>query len=74
MYTEPLETKRLYIRQFTQEDYEILVKKLKETPYYKITERIEKIGLRESLIDLSKVHLGHFEEIKNTLVTYFLET
>ena len=29
-YTEPLETKRLYIRQFTQEDYEILVNKLKE--------------------------------------------
>ena len=56
------------------EKHKLLVKKLKETPYFKITERIEKIGLRESLVDLSKVHLGHFEEIKNTLVTYFLET
>ncbi|MFX0186243.1 MAG: hypothetical protein ACFE8A_00755 [Candidatus Hodarchaeota archaeon] len=55
------------------EKHKLLIKKLKETPYFKITERIEKIGLRESLIDLSKVHLGHFEEIKNTLVTYFLE-
>lgn len=54
------------------EKHKLLVKNLKETPYFKITERIEKIGLRESLIDLSKVHLGHFEEIKNTLVTYFL--
>jgi ribosomal-protein-alanine N-acetyltransferase len=29
--TEPLETKRLYIRQFTQEDYEGLVSKLNDT-------------------------------------------
>ncbi|MFW9899380.1 MAG: hypothetical protein ACFFDO_09010 [Candidatus Thorarchaeota archaeon] len=56
------------------EKHKLLVKKLKETPYFKIAERIETIGLRESLIDLSKVHLGHFEEIKNTLLTYFLET
>ncbi|NVM17022.1 MAG: GNAT family N-acetyltransferase [Candidatus Lokiarchaeota archaeon] len=29
-YTEPLETKRLYIRQFTQEDYENLFNKLND--------------------------------------------
>lgn len=48
-----------------------LVKKLKESPYYKITERIEKMGIREALTDLSKIHLGHFEMIKNTLISYF---
>ncbi len=48
-----------------------LVKKLKDSPYFEITERIEKVGIRESLNDLSKIHLGHFEAIKNTLVSYF---
>ena len=48
-----------------------LLKKLKESPYYKITERIEKLGIRESFDDLSKTHLGHFEMIKNTLISYF---
>jgi len=48
-----------------------LVKELKNSPYYKITERIEKLGIREALDDLSKVHLGHFETIKNTLIEYF---
>ena len=56
------------------EEQKLLVKKLKETPYFKITERMEKVGLRESLADLLKVHLGHFEEIKNILVSFFLET
>jgi len=48
-----------------------LLKKLKESPYYKIAERIEKLGIRESFDDLSKTHLGHFEMIKNTLISYF---
>jgi tetratricopeptide (TPR) repeat protein len=48
-----------------------LVKKLKDTPYFKITERIEKIGIREVMDDIQKVHLGHFENIKNTLIEYF---
>jgi len=48
-----------------------LVKKLKESPYYKITERIEKVGIIEVLETLSKTHLGHFEMIKNTLISYF---
>ncbi|MFX1525503.1 MAG: hypothetical protein ACFFCC_18500 [Promethearchaeota archaeon] len=48
-----------------------LVKKLKASPYFKITERIEKLGIREALEEIQKVHLGHFENIKNTLITYF---
>ncbi|MFX1303680.1 MAG: hypothetical protein ACFFBV_07965 [Promethearchaeota archaeon] len=48
-----------------------LIKKLKESPYYKITKRIEKLGIRESFDDLLKTHLGHFEIIKNTLISYF---
>ncbi len=48
-----------------------LVKKLKGSPYFKITERIEKVGIREAFDEIQKVHLGHFENIKNTLITYF---
>ncbi len=48
-----------------------LIKNLKESPYYKITERIEKVGIKESFDDLLKTHLGHFELIKNTLISYF---
>ncbi|MFX0034781.1 MAG: hypothetical protein ACFE9I_03965 [Candidatus Hermodarchaeota archaeon] len=48
-----------------------LVKNLKESPYYKITERIEKVGIKESFDDLLKTNLGHFELIKNTLISYF---
>ncbi len=48
-----------------------LVKKLKGTPYFKITERVEKVGIREVFDEIQKVHLGHFETIKNTLLEYF---
>jgi len=48
-----------------------LVKKLKGTPYFKITERIEKVGIREVFDEIQKAHLGHFEAIKNTLIEYF---
>jgi hypothetical protein len=69
----------LGVHQFNPIDYLLedmeknkpLVKNLKESPYYKITERIEKLGIRESLEDLLKTHLGHFEMIKNTLISYF---
>ncbi|MFX1409572.1 MAG: hypothetical protein ACFFA6_04415 [Promethearchaeota archaeon] len=50
-----------------------LVKNLKDTPYFKITKRIQKAGIQESLDDLLKVHLGHFEKIKNTLISYYKE-
>lgn len=48
-----------------------LDKKLKETPYYRIAERIEKIGLLESLETLLDMRLGHLEKIKNTLISFF---
>ncbi len=48
-----------------------LLKKLKESSYYQITERIEKLGIIEALDNLAKTHLGHFEMIKNTLISYF---
>ncbi|TFG15818.1 MAG: hypothetical protein EU535_01060 [Promethearchaeota archaeon] len=51
-----------------------LVKKIKESPYFKITENINKIGIINSLNKLLNIHLGHFEEIKNTLISYFIET
>jgi tetratricopeptide (TPR) repeat protein len=48
-----------------------LIKELKNSPYFKIAERIEKVGIRDVLDDLLKVHLGHFEHIKNTLINYY---
>ncbi|TFF97973.1 MAG: hypothetical protein EU540_08350, partial [Promethearchaeota archaeon] len=45
------------------EKNKLLVKALKQTPYFKITKKIDKIGLQETLVDLLKVNLGHFEEI-----------
>jgi tetratricopeptide (TPR) repeat protein len=53
------------------ENNKALVKKLKETPYFKIIKKIEKVGILDSLNDLLKVNLGHFEKIKNTLISYF---
>jgi hypothetical protein len=50
-----------------------LIKELKKSPYFKITERISKTGIIEALDDISKIHLGHFEMIKNTLISFFLE-
>ena len=49
----------------------VFVKKLKGTPYFKITQRIEKVGIREAFDEIEKIHLGHFENIKNTLIEYF---
>jgi tetratricopeptide (TPR) repeat protein len=53
------------------EKNKILVKALKGSPYFKIAVRIEKVGIREVFDDLLKLHLGHFENIKNTLIKYF---
>lgn len=50
---------------------ENLVEKLKEVPYFKITERIEKLGIMDSLDQLEKTNLGHFDKIKNTLIEFF---
>jgi hypothetical protein len=50
---------------------EALVKTLKTSPYFKITESIEKVGIRDSLSKLLKIHLGHFETIKKNLISYF---
>jgi tetratricopeptide (TPR) repeat protein len=49
-----------------------LVKKLEESPYFQITKKIEQVGLTDTLNDLLNVHLGHFEKIKNTLISSFL--
>ncbi len=56
------------------EENSALVKNLKETPYYAITESIKKAGMIESLNKLLNVNLGHFEKIKNTLISFFIET
>lgn len=48
-----------------------LLKELKNSPYFKIAKRIEKVGIKEVFDDMLKLHLGHFEMIKNTLINYF---
>ncbi|MFX1345012.1 MAG: hypothetical protein ACFFBC_06125 [Promethearchaeota archaeon] len=53
------------------EENKKLTKELKNSPYFKIANRIEKVGIREVFDDLLKLNLGHFENIKNTLITYF---
>jgi len=53
------------------EENKALIKELKKSPYFKIVRKIEKAGLTETLDDIQKVNLGHFEKIKNTLVSHF---
>ena len=48
-----------------------LTKTLKKSPYYKIVEKIEIAGLKDALNDLLLVNLGHFEKIKNVLISNF---
>ncbi|NVM17981.1 MAG: hypothetical protein HWN80_09710 [Candidatus Lokiarchaeota archaeon] len=55
------------------EENKALVKTLKKSPYYKIIEKIEKTGLNDALEDLLSVNLGHFEKIKNVLISNFRE-
>jgi len=53
------------------DEHKVLFKKMKQTPYFNITKRIQKVGIRNAFDDLLKVHLGHFEFIKNTLIHLF---
>jgi hypothetical protein len=53
------------------EENKALVKTLKKSPYFKIVEKIEKVGLSDALNDLLSVNLGHFEKIKNVLISNF---
>jgi len=53
------------------EENKALVKILKKSPYFKIVEKIEKAGLSNALNDLLSVNLGHFEKIKNVLISNF---
>jgi tetratricopeptide (TPR) repeat protein len=53
------------------EESNALIKELKKSSYFKIVRKIEKAGLTETLNDIKKVNLGHFEKIKNTLVSHF---
>jgi len=55
------------------EENKPLVKTLKKSPYYKIIEKIEKVGLNDALNDLLSVNLGHFEKIKNILISSLQE-
>ncbi|MBY9004003.1 MAG: hypothetical protein KGD73_08535 [Candidatus Lokiarchaeota archaeon] len=55
------------------ESNKILIKDIKKSPYFKISEEIEDVGLTDTLIKIQKINLGHFESIKNALVSHFLE-
>ncbi len=53
------------------EENKALTKSLKKSPYYKIVEKIEIAGLTDALNDLKLINLGHFEKIKNVLISVF---
>ncbi|MHA1473233.1 MAG: hypothetical protein ACTSQW_09070 [Promethearchaeota archaeon] len=53
------------------EENKALIKNLKKSPYYKIVEKIEIAGLTDTLNDLLSINLGHFEKIKNILISNF---
>jgi len=55
------------------DENEILFKKMKDTPYFKLTKKIQKVGVFDILEDLRTTHLGHFEKLKNTLIELFKE-
>ncbi len=55
------------------QEHKKLVKNLKSTPYYKITEQLKKVGIQETYEKLLKTNMGHFEKVKNTLISYFQE-
>lgn len=48
-----------------------LIKRLEKTPFFKLTERIEKLGLEESLDKINETNLGHLDKVKETLIGYF---
>ena len=56
------------------EENKALTKRLKMSPYYKIVEKIEIAGLTEALNDLLVINLGHFEKIKNVLISNFQQS
>jgi len=56
------------------QEHKKLIKNLKSTPYYKITEQLQKVGVQETYDKLLKTNLGHFETLKNTLISYFQES
>ncbi len=55
------------------ESNKTLIKTIKKSPYFKLTKEIEDVGLTDTLNNIRKVNLGHFEKIKNTLVLHFQE-
>jgi tetratricopeptide (TPR) repeat protein len=59
-----------YLLENTEENKR-LVKAIRKTPYFGICERIKKVGIVDSLDKLAKTNLGHFEKIKNILISYF---
>jgi len=70
-----LESKEIKCRDYLLnglEENKALTKKLKKSPYYKIV--IEIAGLTNALSDLLKINLGHFEKIKNVLISNFQQS
>ncbi|TXT54433.1 MAG: Tetratricopeptide domain protein [Promethearchaeota archaeon] len=48
-----------------------LLKKLTNSPYYKLADRIDRIGIKESLDKLAKTQLGKIDKIKEILIPIF---
>lgn len=48
-----------------------LLKRLANSPYYKLADRIDRIGIRESLDKLQDTQLGHIDQVKEILIPIF---
>ena len=70
-----LDTEKIAPKNFLLDGMEknkTLLKTIKKSPYFAVTDKIDKIGLTEALQDLLNVNLGHFEMIKNILISSIL--
>ncbi|MEJ2248221.1 MAG: hypothetical protein P8Y70_10010 [Candidatus Lokiarchaeota archaeon] len=50
-----------------------LLKRIKESPYFNLSKRIEKVGLKDSLDKLNDAHLGHLDRVKEILIPYLIK-
>jgi len=48
-----------------------IVKKIKKSDFFRLTERIEQVGIQNSLDELESISLGHLNKVKNILIPLF---
>lgn len=49
----------------------IIIKKIKKSKFFQLSERIEQVGIQNSLDELESLSLGHLNKVKNILISLF---